>query len=247
MTPARHHPATTDPDTTAREGGFRRRRVLVTAVAGGVIAAGLVVVGIVGLVRGPDTHPPVPTLSAPATISPAPAGSSPALSVLPVPSSGLPVLPGAVLAPIPSLGAPEDFARAVATALFTWDTTTGLAPSDYAQVLVDVGNDTEIDLLAGDVRSYLPTPASWSNLRQYATRQWITINTVTVPPAWDTALAQAAPGQIPPGTTAYTITATRHRAGIWGTAPQTTTGEVAFTVFTTCTPVPERPDRKSVV
>ena len=49
-------------------------------------------------------------------------------------------------------------------------------------------------------------------------------------------VVQAAPGQIPDGAVAYTITGTRHRTGYWGTDPVTTTHPVAFTVFLTCTP-----------
>ena len=35
--------------------------------------------------------------------------------------------------PVVALGGPEEFARAVAEALFTWDTTSGYGPADYAQ------------------------------------------------------------------------------------------------------------------
>ena len=48
--------------------------------------------------------------------------------------------------------------------------------------------------------------------------------------------AQAAPGQLPRGATAYTITGTRHRAGIWGTEPVEATRPVSFTVFIACAP-----------
>lgn len=41
---------------------------------------------------------------------------------------------------------------------------------------------------------------------------------------------------LPAGTTAYTITGTRHRAGVWDGRRVTTTGRVSFTVFETCQP-----------
>jgi len=49
-------------------------------------------------------------------------------------------------------------------------------------------------------------------------------------------MAQAVPWQVPDGPIASTVTGTRHRTGYWGTDPATTTHEVAFTVFLTCTP-----------
>jgi hypothetical protein len=140
------------------------------------------------------------------------------------------------------LGTPEQFARAVAAALFTWDTSTGFLPVDYAQPLADVGHDVEADAFASDVRSYLPTAQAWAQLRGYQTRQWLSIDTIAVPESWQTALDQAAPGQIPPGTIAYTVDGIRHRAGIWGTEPTEAQRPVSFTIFITCTsPIPERP------
>jgi len=124
----------------------------------------------------------------------------------------------------------------VAVALFTWDTASGYGPADYAQVLADVAHDSEADALVADVRAYLPTAEAWMQLRQYQTRQRLTIDDVFVPDAWETAIAQAAPGQIPDGAAAYTITGTRHRDGIWDTTPAEASRPVAFTVFMTCTP-----------
>ena len=48
--------------------------------------------------------------------------------------------------------------------------------------------------------------------------------------------AQAAPGQLLPGTTAFTVTGIRHRAGHWGENPVETDRPVAFTMFITCQP-----------
>ena len=61
-------------------------------------------------------------------------------------------------------------------------------------------------------------------------------DTAVIPEAWDTAVAQAAPGQIPAGTVAYTIEGTRHRDGTWGTESVEASRPVSFTVFIVCTP-----------
>lgn len=194
----------------------RRRRLLIAVAACGLALLILVGVGIYGLVRGPAA-PTDPTPSErPSTAAPATPGPT----------------PGAELAPLDQSLGPEAFAHA----LFTWDTTTGHDPSDYAQVLADAAHGSEADALVADVRAYLPTNEAWAQLRQYATRQWLTIDEVLVPEAWETAVDQAAPGQIPAGAVAYTIEGTRHRDGIWGTDPVEASRAVSFTVFLVCTP-----------
>ncbi|WP_199520875.1 hypothetical protein [Jiangella anatolica] len=132
----------------------------------------------------------------------------------------------------------EVFARQVARALFTWDTTSGAAPIDYAQVLVEAGDPTGTETagLASDVRSYLPAPDVWAQLSRYRTRQWLVIDTLEVPDAWADAQEQAAPGQLLAGTTAYTATGTRHRAGTWDGERVEAEQAVSFTLFVTCRP-----------
>lgn len=201
-------------DPTAR----RRRTVLIATIAGGLILLLLIGVGVYGLIRGPQTTEPA---------EPARPDGSTVTSPTFVPAEPEPVV---------AFGGPEEFAGAVAEALFTWDTTGGYGPADYAQMLADVTADTEADAAASDVRSYLPTPEAWAQLRTHQTRQWLTIDTIEVPAAWEDAVVQAAPGQIPDGAVAYTIAGTRHRTGYWGTDPVTTSHPVAFTVFLTCTP-----------
>lgn len=196
----------------------RRRTVLIAAIVGGLILLLLIGVGVYGLIRGPQTAEPTEPTS-----TDGPTATSPAL----VPAEPEPLV---------ALGGPEDFAVAVAEALFTWDTTSGYGPADYAQMLADVTADTEADAAASDVRAYLPTPEWWAQLRTHQTRQWLTIDTIEIPAVWEHAVAQAAPGQIPDGTVAYTISGTRHRTGYWGADPVTTTHPVAFTVFLVCTP-----------
>lgn len=198
----------------------RRRRLLIATIAGGLVLLLLVGVGVYGLLRGPaprtDTTPAGPPVPSATSTPAAPNGQGPVA--------------------VPQTGGPEAFARAVAVALFTWDTTSGYQAVDYAQMLADVAADEEADALAGDVRAYLPTPQAWAQLRQYQTRQWLTIDAAAIPTAWETAAAQAAPGQIPGGAVAYTIEGTRHRDGTWGTEPVEASRPVTFTVFIVCTP-----------
>ncbi len=197
----------------------RRRTALIAALAGGLVLLILVGVGVYGLLQGPDTREPAPSPSVSSTTGD------------PTPTTAAGTGPVPVLA----LGGPEAFAREVAEALFTWDTTSGYASTDYAQVLADVTASVEADAAANDVRAYLPTQAAWAQLRPHQTRQWLAIDTLTIPAAWETAVAQAAAGQLPDGAVAYTITGTRHREGTWGTEPVTTARPVAFTVFLVCT------------
>lgn len=197
----------------------RRRRLLIAVIAGGLALLILVGVGVYGMLRGPAPDDPRPS-----------GAPTPAATIAPAPTAG------ASPAPVPRNGGPEAFARGVAEALFAWDTASGFGPSDYAQMLADVVAAEEADALVGDVRAYLPTSEAWAQLRQYATSQWLTIDEAFVPDAWATATSQAAPGQIPVGATAVTITGTRHRVGIWGTKPVEAYRPVAFTVFVVCTP-----------
>ncbi|WP_298742688.1 hypothetical protein [uncultured Microbacterium sp.] len=203
----------------------RRRAVLIAAIAGGLVLLVLIGIGIYGLLRGPDAPSPAPSETALAT----------------APTSG--ISPGAGPRPVVGLGGAEAFAREVAAALFTWDTTSGYGPADYAQALADVTSSVEADAAAGDVRAYLPTPPAWAQLRTHQTRQWLTIDTIGIPVAWETAVTQAAPGQLPGGAVAYTIRGTRHRGGTWNTEPVATEHRVAFTVFLTCATVHTDPHR----
>ncbi|APZ34177.1 hypothetical protein BOH66_07895 [Microbacterium aurum] len=208
-------------DPTAPADDRRRRRVLIALIAAGLVLALLVSVGIYGLLRGPAPRTePAPTGTAAPTITAPPTGTSPAGP-----------------APVSQLGGPETFARQVAQALFGWDTTNGYGPADYAQVIVDVAAGEEADALAGDVRAYLPGAEAWAQLRQHQTRQWLSIQEMFVPEAWETATSQAAPGQIPEGAVAYTIEGTRHRDGTWGTEPVEASRPIVFTVFIVCAPV----------
>jgi hypothetical protein len=201
----------------------RRRPVLFLSIGFGVLAA-LVGVGLYGLALAPT--PSTPTIAADPTAPATP-------PVEPEPSASSAALP-----PIRSTSDAESFALDAARALIQWDTATDFDPADYAQVIVDAGDPsgTETAGLASDVRTYLPTAEAWLTLRTYGTRQWLTIDEAFVPASWSDAVGQAAPGQLLPGTIAYTITGTRHRAGIVGTQAQETSRPIAFTLFIACEP-----------
>ncbi|MGO2664614.1 MAG: hypothetical protein ACTH9N_08045 [Mycetocola reblochoni] len=197
----------------------RSRRLVVIVTAAALVLV-LVGVDVYGLVTGPRTSDPPPATSS------APSG---------------PVAPGGdprELAPIPETDDPEEFARSVAEALFAWDTASGLMPLDYTSVLLEVADPTGVEQagLASDIAGYLPTRESWTELRKYSTTQHLEITNVFVPEAWAEAVEQAQPGQLQPGTTAYTIEGIRHRAGVWNDEPTTSAHEVAFTIFLTCPP-----------
>ena len=201
---------------------FPRRLTIILIVSAAVLAV-LAGVGLYGLLLAPPSNP---SASESATGNP-PGGST----STPSPTSSTPPV-------IREFDDPAIFARSVANALFTWDTATEFGPTDYAQVIVDVGDPSgnETAGLASDVRTYLPTADAWAQLRTMQTRQWLDIGEVFVPDEWATALEQASDGQILPGTVAYTITGVRQREGIHGTEPVTSSHDVAFTVFITCEP-----------
>lgn len=156
----------------------------------------------------PDTHPDVP----------------PALT-----------LPHDV--PLVQASDPDGFARAVAEAVFTWDTSSTTLP-DVSERLLVAADPTgeETPGLLVDLRTYLPGDQAWSQLVQYRTRQWIEITDIVEPEAWDEAVEQAPEGALAAGTTARTVTGVRHRAGIWEDEPATASSPVQFTVFLICSP-----------
>lgn len=142
-----------------------------------------------------------------------------------------------VLAPLRMTDDPEAFAREVAQAIFAWDTATIIGPEDHIEQLVKVGDPTggsTAGLLA-DLEDYLPTTDAWTDLAQYETKQWLTINSITTPTKWAEAKAQAG-GALLPGTTAYTVHGVCHRAGIWEGRPVASEHDVAFTLFIVCGP-----------
>ena len=193
-----------------------RRRLVIAIASSGVVLVMLAVIGVYGLFRGESqvgqSDPTALTTSVPFQS---------------VEVAGFP-------RPVPSTKDGEMFARSVARALFTWDTRAEAGVSEWEQELVDVAHPAEAAAVASDVRNYLPTTEMWEQLGTFGTRQWIRLESVSVPRSWSTALRQAAPGQIPPDALAFTVTGTSHREGIWGTEPLNTERQVSFTIFVVC-------------
>ncbi|WP_336992433.1 hypothetical protein [Leucobacter sp. VD1] len=197
--------------TTAPEQASRRLRIAL--IGGGLVLALLVGIGIYGLLRGPAPTPePIPNA---ATATP---DSRPNLAPRELPASTT----------------PERFARNVAEGLFAWDTGLGYGSQEYMQAIVDVADRDEAPGLTADLRAYFPDDDAWAELRHYATRQWLTIDTIAVPGSWAGIVADARPGTLPPGATAYTITGTRHRAGVWEGQDVIDSRPVSFTIFGAC-------------
>lgn len=132
----------------------------------------------------------------------------------------------------------EQFARAVATRIFTWDTRIEAGPAALVEAFVPMADPTGESTpgLIADLSNYLPSQEAWTDLRDYETRQWLTVNSVVVPAQWSTAVEQAGPGAMAPGTIAQTVHGVRHRSGVWEGEPVTSEHEVAFTVFVVCGP-----------
>lgn len=193
------------------------RRLFIAAAAGTAVLLLLIGVGVYGLLRGPAAPDTSHTPASPT--SPAEEARQPSFTPRPVAATS----------------DAEAFARSVAERLFGWDTGLEYGPVDYMQRLVDVADTAEAPGLAADVRGYFPEARAWGELRQYQTRQWIEIDTIEVPADWAAAKAQAGAGQLPPGAIAYTVTGTRHRAGMWDGRETSDARPVAFTIFASCT------------
>lgn len=197
---------------------------LVALVVAGVLALATIGVGVYGLVRGPAHPASTPGAGSPTSgtgAGPGPANSSNAVGPATLPQTDDPIV----------------YAKAVAAALFDWDTTSGYTPSDYeAPVLAEADpSGEETSGLIGDVASYEPTTDQWTQLATMDVAQHLTISSAAVPSTWPEALAEAH-GQLRPGTTAITIIGIRHRAGVWYGDKAATSEPVSFTVFEACTP-----------
>lgn len=166
--------------------------------------------------------------SASAAASPRPDGDSP--SDASAPAWGTRLLGG--------ISDPEAFADAVARALFDWDTAAPIPLSEHVGRLLAIADPTgaESQGLTVDVAAYLPTDEAWAYLKPYYTRQWIEIESITVPDRWPQAVEEAGPGGFAPGTTAYTIEGVRRRSGVWKGDEVSSAHAVAFTVFMVCGP-----------
>ncbi len=205
----------------------RSRHRLIALIAALVAIVVLAGVGVYGLLTGPPTSDRDPDHD----------GGTPPGPVVTTPGEPTPTWTPR-LPEVAASDDPETFAGDVATALFAWDTASGLMPLDYSAVVLAVGDPSGAEQagLASDVAAYLPSRDAWLELRQYATAQHLTIQDAFVPEAWGEAVEQAQPGQLAPGTVAYTIEGTRHRTGVWNDEQVTSEHAVAFTVFIVCAP-----------
>lgn len=203
-----------------------RRQVALIAAAVLLVAA--VVVGIYGLVAGPSRGG---------------AGSrGPASAVTEGPRTATDTkVSDPTVAALPRTNDPVTYARAVAAALFDWDTAAGFLPADYqAPVLADADpSGEETPGLIADVATYMPTVDQWLDLGAVNVTQTLSIRSAAVPASWATAVAQAH-GELRPGTTAVTIEGTRQRTGIWNGETSSASLPVSFTVFVACAPAFDR-------
>jgi len=140
--------------------------------------------------------------------------------------------------PIEKTDNPEAFAVSVAGALFDWDTSTAISLADYTGRILAVADPSgeESPGLVTDLATYLPSAASWADLRSYRVRQWIDVTSYAVPDSWDETRADDASRELAAGTTAYTVSGLRRRSGIWQGEQAQTVDRVTFTVFMTCRP-----------
>ena len=142
---------------------------------------------------------------------------------------------------LPHMADPIAYARAVAESLFDWDTSAGFLPTDYtAAVLADADpSGEETPGLLDDVATYLPTVEQWLDLGAVEVVQSIEIEDAYVPDSWGAAVEQAH-GHRRPGTTAVTITGSRHRSVVWSGEVAESSYPVSFTIFVACQPSFER-------
>lgn len=136
---------------------------------------------------------------------------------------------------------PLEFARAVASTLFVWDTTSGVSLSELSGQLMAVADPTggESVGLVADLAAYLPTAETWDFLQDYETHQWLEIDDVFVPDGWYQALDEPGADGFAPGTVAMTVDGTRHRAGVWEGEPVSSAHSVSFSAFVVCAPTYE--------
>jgi hypothetical protein len=209
----------TDP---ARSQGSKTRLIMLLSAAG-LVALAFIGVGIYGLVTGPRTGSE--HAAAPRTLVPSATPSAGGTMT----SSSLP--------PLPKTTDPERFARAVATSLFTWDTTAPFDPQAHIDVILKAADPSgeETPGLINDLDYYLPSTDTWRTLAQYQTAQTLTIDTIRVPAQWYQAVAEAH-GRLADGLTAYTVHGTRHRTGVWFNKPVSSANPVSFTMFLSCPP-----------
>lgn len=196
-----------------------RRRLIIALIATTVVLAGVAGVGLYGLLQGPISSTPAQT-------------SESSITATARPSVVMP------LRPLPRTDSPVEYADAVARRLFLWSTTSGHTLEEYESVISEDADPTRAETsgLVNDLTTYFPTDAQWQQLRGYDTAETVTIQRADIPATWAPAAASD-PSAAPPGTTAVTIVAVRHRTGSWYGQPTATADPVSFTVFVACQPL----------
>ena len=148
-----------------------RRRLIILICAAGLAIFTFIGFGVYGLLIGPpDKNVPV--------------SSDPTSTVTTSPSDAT-TTPNELLA-LPKTTDPVVYARAVADALFTWDTLSDRLPVEYGQPIITDADPSgyETDGLVTDLSNYLPTTEVWQQLRQYRTTQSLSIDDAYVPESW---------------------------------------------------------------
>lgn len=172
-------------------------RLLILAAIAGLLLVAVIGVGIYGLIAGP------PQQAETTQEAPNDRGDRAPLS-------------STELGELPETANPEEFAEAVVTALFDWDTTRLSGPGILIEHLMTVADPSgyESPGLYQDLGRYLPTEEQWRKLREYDTRQQLTNVTLTVPVEWEAIVSDPA-NELAEGTIAITVDATRVREGAW--------------------------------
>lgn len=201
----------------------RTRLRLVALAVAAVFVTLLAITGVVGLVAGPpEAEPTSPPAVEPSVPSPPETEADGDEQTL------------------PTTGDPIRYARAVARALYEWDTAQS-NPASVTGLLMADGDPTGYELagLAADLRLHLPTADQWMQLREFETVQGLRIDGAFVPDSW-TKIARDAGDELVPGTVAVTITGTRLRAGVWQGDEVTAEHPITFTIFVACSPESDR-------
>lgn len=193
------------------------RRLTILLAIVGVLLLTAAAIGVYGLITGPQKTPDDP--------------ASPTATTAPSDRPGEVVLP----LPIRDSDDPVLFARSVARALFTWDTTTVSWPDVISDAVLEIADPTgyETPGLYNDLSSYLPSREQWGQLRDYDTSQRLEITSAQIPAEWEE-VAEMSAEELPDGAVAVTVDGTRIRAGVWDGEAVEKPSEVSFTLFLAC-------------
>lgn len=201
------------------------RRLIIALAVAGIAVAALAGVGIYGLLTGPPERP-----------EPGASPSSSAEAPRPGPAGG-----DSPLVPIAATDDAETFARSIALALFEWDTMRTGSPVTIVEHLMEAAEPggNEAHGLYQDVQGYLPTAQQWRQLREYETRQRLSIQALFVPESWPAIVADPANGIIE-SIVAVTVDGVRIREGGWHGQETVKEFPVSFTLFVSCAPDDDR-------